>query len=373
MSPQLTCSCFTPSAASWRPAAARWWGALALQLVLQCFVSMPAWAQKTPGVSTSTAKATRATPSGKAKPNAAGTIDLYSGTIAVTTAKGTPRDVTAGMTIEVGDTIATEDDSEAHATMADGAYLAVRANSSIKIDAYAANGNAKDKSWIKLITGSLRTVTGWIAKSRPSAYRVTTSTATVGVRGTDHEVVFLSEEDAPTPEEAGTYNVVFQGATTLETASGSVDVNVGQAAFILPKTLTPQLYAEQIPAFLSRVRGQYDSDLLQHRGNIEDIMQRGLIDKGLMRNGQNLQDVFKSIGGEGGLPNSGRNGIEQRQIQGVQSEITKQIFGGGSDPNAPMTMPFGMSGPGNTNGPPPISIPSPGGGRGGAGMPFVPR
>jgi hypothetical protein len=38
-----------------------------------------------------------------------------------------PREITVGMTLEGGGTIDTKDDGEAHANMAGGAYLAVRA------------------------------------------------------------------------------------------------------------------------------------------------------------------------------------------------------------------------------------------------------
>ncbi len=355
----------------------RWWTAAALCMAL----FTPAWAQQP----AQAPKAASSTPA-SAKPQAAGTVDLLSGTVTVTTSRGTPRNITVGMAIEEGDTIATKEESEVHATMADGAYLAVRANSKIKITAYAANGNASDRSWIDLVTGSLRTVTGWIAKSRPKAYRIVTPTATVGVRGTDHEVVYLTEEEAETPEEAGTYNVVFEGATTLETPKGSVNVQVGQAAFILPKEAIPQLYARELPVFLVRARGQYDNDVVQHRINQDSIMQRGLIDRGLMREGQNLQDVFRRIGGEGFIPGASIPGSApgsrptaaqqeqrlQQQMRGAQSEIFKQTFGGPGNTKEPLPTPFGLPGAGNTNAPPPLSIPAPGGGSGGGGGGGVP-
>lgn len=338
------------------------------------------WAQPKPGNAAPKAPASRPAPNASSNYNstttsAIGTVDLLSGTVTVTSIKGVPRDTTAGMSLQVGDTIQTDEDSEAHATMVDGAYLAVRANSRLKITNYAANGNSRDTSWISLLTGSLRTVTGWIAKTRPKAYRITTPTATVGVRGTDHEVIFFTTEEAETPEEAGTYNVVYEGATTLETPQGSVEVVVGQAAYIPIDTFLPKVYTQQqMPIFLLRARGQYETDLLQHRSNQDSIMQRGLIERGLMREGQNLQDIFKNIGGDGYIPGAGSRLTpqqnQQRQMQGVQNEINKNVFGGPGNVNEPLPVPFGIPGAsGNRNGPPSVGVPSvPSGG----GMPSLP-
>ncbi len=301
-----------------------------------------------------------------------GTLDLLEGTVTVTSLKGSPRDTTLGMVLQAGDTIQTAQESEAHATMADGAYLAVRANTKIKITAYSANGNSRDQSWIDLITGSLRTVTGWIAKTRPKAYRINTPTATVGVRGTDHEVIFTSPEDADTEEEAGTQNVVYEGATTLETSKGKVDITFGQAAFIRPGEFIPQLYGKQLPVFLVRARGQFDNDVVVHRNNLDGFMQRSLIERGMMQDGQNLRDVFKRIGGADYLPGAGLSPQQnqQQQRQGIQSEILKNTFGGPGNVNEPLPVPFGIPGtPGAGGGGLGGGF---GGGGGGGGLPFVP-
>ena len=169
---------------------------------VSCFLTLAA-AQPNPAPKTTERAASKPAPAASANKSAlpagvVGTVDLLSGTVTVTTIKGVPRDITVGMSLEAGDVIKTFDESEAHANMADGAYFAIRANSTIKIAAYAANGNSRDRSWVDLVTGSLRTVTGWIAKTRPQSYRISTPTATIGVRGTDHEVIYFRAEDAQT-------------------------------------------------------------------------------------------------------------------------------------------------------------------------------
>ena len=358
----------------------------ALGILLTC-ISTATFAQTSPATqpapksaAQSPSKTAPATSANKSAPTAGtvGTVDLLSGTVTVTTLKGAPREIVIGMALEVGDVINTFDESEAHANMADGAYLAVRANSTIKITAYAANGNSLDRSWIDVVTGSLRTVTGWIAKTRPRGYRINTPTATIGVRGTDHEVIYLRAEDAETEAEAGTHNVVYEGATTMETPRGRVNINQGQAAYIPIDAFLPKIYVGPLPVFLVRARGQFDSDLVEHRNSLDSIMQRSLMERGLMRDGQNLQDIFKRMGGEGFTPGGGAGlapGLpgQNRAVQGVQSDILNQTFGGPGNTREPLPVPFGLPAAGNPNAPPPMGMPSLGAPGGGGGMPFVPR
>ena len=344
----------------------------ALIALLSLSISPLASAQTRP-----VARATSAAGANKSAlpPGVVGTVDLLSGTVTVTTLKGAPREMTVGMALQAGDTIKTAEESEAHANMADGAYLAIRENSIIKISAYEANGNRDDKSWIDLVTGSLRTVTGWIAKTRPKGYRINTPTATVGVRGTDHEVIYFRAEDAETEAEAGTHNVVYEGETTLATAQGRVNITQGQAAYIAIDGVAPTLYAGPLPVFLVRARGQFEGNVTEHRSSVDAIMQRSLMERGIMREGQSLQDVFRRMGGGGFGPGASGGQIpglpgQNRGVQGVQSDILNQTFGGPGNNREALPVPFGLpGGGGNPNAPPPMGMPSTGGG----GMPFMPR
>jgi hypothetical protein len=73
-------------------------------------------------------------------------------------------------------------------------------------------------------------VTGLIGKRNPQNFRIKTVTATIGVRGTDFEVVVVDKERSGA--EAGTYNKVFQGATFLDNNQGGrVEIGAGQVAF----------------------------------------------------------------------------------------------------------------------------------------------
>ena len=149
---------------------------------------------------------------------AAGNIDTARGEVSVLARDGAPRGVAKGDRVVEGETILTGPDGEVLLTTDDSGVLAIRPRSRLTIEAYKVNGNDKDAVILNLLRGSLRSITGWISKSAPKNYRVTTNTATVGIRGTDHEVAIVEEGD-----NAGTWNKVTEGATTLSSNAGSVE------------------------------------------------------------------------------------------------------------------------------------------------------
>jgi FecR protein len=149
---------------------------------------------------------------------AAGNVDTARGEVSVLSRDGSPRGVAKGDRVVEGETILTGPDGEVLLTTDDSGVLAIRPRSRLTIDTYKVNGNDKDSVVLNLLRGSLRSVTGWISKTAPKNYRVTTNTATIGIRGTDHEVAIVEEG-----ENAGTWNKVTEGATTLSSNAGSVE------------------------------------------------------------------------------------------------------------------------------------------------------
>ncbi len=157
---------------------------------------------------------------------AAGQIDLVEGNVSVTTAAGQLRIPGKGERIEAGDTISTGRGGEIHVHMDDNGLIAVRANTFLKIESYKAEGTKDDGAVFRLLRGSFRSITGWIGKNSPQRYAVLTPTATVGIRGTDHETMVVDDG-----AEAGTYDKVNTGETELVTPHGKVFIKPGHAAF----------------------------------------------------------------------------------------------------------------------------------------------
>jgi hypothetical protein len=183
--------------------------------------------------------------------HAAGQIDFIEGNVSVTTAAGQLRVPGKGENIETGDAIVTGRDGEIHVRMDDNALIAMRANTFLKIEAYRAEGGADDSAVFRLLRGSFRSVTGWIGKNNPKNYAVRTGTATIGIRGTDHEVLVVGEGEA-----AGTYDKVNTGETEMDTPVGKVSVLPGQAAFA-PKagSLPPRVLAA-VPALFAATKNE---------------------------------------------------------------------------------------------------------------------
>ena len=149
---------------------------------------------------------------------AAGNVDTANGDASVLSPGGTPRALAKGDRVVGGDTITTGSNGAVLITTDDSGVLAIRPRSKLTIEAYKVNGNDQDSVVLNLLRGSLRSITGWISKTSPKNYRVTTSTATIGIRGTDHEVAVgegADSVDGTSVDDVGTWNQVTEGATAL--------------------------------------------------------------------------------------------------------------------------------------------------------------
>ena len=226
-----------------RRRAFHWWIAIAGVLLCAAAVAQtPAPAASAPSARGSASGASSTadilTPAGK--------IDLVTGEVRIVRSGSAPRRVAVGDTVNEGDLLATGKDSEVHMTMQDSGYIALRASTRFKIVQYKADGGDDDKGVFSLLVGGMRSVTGWIGKYNQTAYQVRTPSATIGIRGTDHETRYIPEGSAD--GEAGTYDKVFAGGTTIQTSGGLADVAPNQAGFV-------SLRGRERPRVLDRVPG----------------------------------------------------------------------------------------------------------------------
>ncbi len=100
----------------------------------------------------------------------------------------TPRTLGRGLPLREGDRLTTSDGASAIIKLQDGTRMTVRPNSELVLQQYQFRENAPDNSMLmQLVRGGFRAVTGLISKSSPNAARVQTSTATIGIRGTDFD------------------------------------------------------------------------------------------------------------------------------------------------------------------------------------------
>ena len=156
-----------------------------------------------------------------------GEIEFMAGDVSVMNAKGELRVPARGQRVEPGDTVMTGRDGEVHLVMDDNGLIALRPGTRLKIELYTAGGGADDGVVLNLFRGTFRSVTGWIGKTNPTKYSIRTPSATIGIRGTDHEPMVIDEGP-----DAGTYDKVNSGGSTLTTSFGKVDIAPQQAGFV---------------------------------------------------------------------------------------------------------------------------------------------
>ncbi|MDT3735220.1 MAG: FecR domain-containing protein [Denitratisoma sp.] len=191
-------------------------------------------------------------PSTSASSNLAGKVELVEGDVTVTDRARQSRRVAVGSTVFEGESIATGQDGELHVSMEDGGFIAVRPNTKMSIAAYRAEGDDKDKGVFSLLQGTFRSVTGWIGKYNPRSYQVRTPTATIGVRGTDHEPLVIPE--GAKEGDPGSYDKVNVGGSYIQTRHGSIDVKPNQAGFAPLRGRPVPRILPQVPAFFKATR-----------------------------------------------------------------------------------------------------------------------
>ncbi len=124
---------------------------------------------------------------------ATGLVVASRGTV-IATSSTDSRELKQGNEIFVKDEIMTGPKSFAVLQFLDGAKVTVKPNSEMVIEDYVYNGNSDDKATLSLISGGLRVITGAMAKNNPQNYKVETSVALMGVRGTEFAIQLCSED-----------------------------------------------------------------------------------------------------------------------------------------------------------------------------------
>lgn len=211
------------------------------------------------------------TPPPASTPNSAGVVTLAEGGARLSHAGGAPQTAKVGDVVSEGDVLTTSKTGELHMVMQDTGFMALRPNSQLVVVNYKDDGGDDDKGVFKLLTGGLRSITGWIGRFNAPAYQVRTPTATVGIRGTDHETRVIPE--GSDEGEPGTYDKVFAGQTFIETADGGATaVAPDQAGFASAKPKDKPRLLAQIPGFFRP--GPHEADIAKKHAEIQ-----GLIDQ----------------------------------------------------------------------------------------------
>ncbi|MBV8658014.1 MAG: FecR domain-containing protein [Burkholderiales bacterium] len=187
---------------------------------------------------------------GLAHATVVGRIEAEGGQVERWGADGQPRTAHVFAHIEQGDLITTGPDGWVVLSMVDSASLTLKGNSRMRIGDYDFKPAEPKRSniFLELLTGSLRSITGLIGHSNPQAYLVKTPTATMGIRGTDHEILVITQPDElQTP--VGTYDHVYDGRTVMRTVAGSLELTAGETGVAHPDGRVPEHMSKQPAAY----------------------------------------------------------------------------------------------------------------------------
>jgi hypothetical protein len=165
---------------------------------------------------------------------------------------GTPRVAERGGELREGDTVVTGANALVQVRLADGGFLSIRADTETTLERFAYAGS-EDKSasmFVSLLKGGFRSVTGLIGQLNRAGYRVTTPSATIGIRGTDHEPFVVTPATAQALQmAAGTYDRVHSGQTFIQNRQGLTQfANPNQTLFVSDTSAPPRLLPTPPPA-----------------------------------------------------------------------------------------------------------------------------
>lgn len=166
-------------------------------------------------------------------------IDFATGGAVVAARDGAERPATKGAELDSGDTVRTND-GRVQLRFIDGAYVSLQPNTEFRINEFNFTGRADgtEKGLFGLTKGAMRTVTGLIGRINKDAYKITTPTATVGIRGTGGVIQVLFD--------GRTLVIGTSGIWLLVNQFGSLNVPAGTSG-LAPTDSAPQ-QSSQAPA-----------------------------------------------------------------------------------------------------------------------------
>lgn len=193
----------------------------------------------------------------------AGKFQFVYGDVAVTHADGSRTVPKKGDRLDEGDVVATGAMAQTQLVMNDGGLIAMRPDSRMRIEVFRFTGktDGSEQSVFGLLKGGFRAITGLIGRVNKDNYKIHTATATIGIRGTDHEALYIAP---PAPGETpigppGTYDKVNVGKTYLQTPSGRLELAANQVGFVPATVNAAPVRLPSIPDFLKSTPGTRQS------------------------------------------------------------------------------------------------------------------
>jgi len=156
----------------------------------------------------------------------AGIAQFIAGDVNVRSADGKTDALLKGKDIESGQAIVTGANGRAQVRFSDGGLISLQPNTEFKIASYVDKADPQqDRFLVDLLRGSMRAITGLIGKRNRANYKVTTTTATIGIRGSGFNVGYNPDGSLGVSAEKDAIEVCSGGVCVGVVAGESVRVN----------------------------------------------------------------------------------------------------------------------------------------------------
>ncbi len=159
-------------------------------------------------------------------------VDFATGDVKALTPDGRSRTLDKGAEIASGEMIDTGN-GRAQVRFTDGAQVSLQPQTQFRIDDYRFSGKAdgSEKGFFSLLKGGLRTITGLVGRNNRDNYKVTTTVATIGIRGTEYTVAYGNSITATTGD----------GIIELCNAAGCLVLHSGETGHVTDGNTSPVL------------------------------------------------------------------------------------------------------------------------------------
>lgn len=169
----------------------------------------------------------------------------------------TARFITKGDALNQGDVITTSPSGYAVIGLKDGSKVTLRPDTAFAIDKYN-DAEGQESGLFRLLKGGMRTLTGLVAKRKPNAVQFSTTTATIGIRGTSFDARLCgddcSQETRAIAQRSKAPEIVarvaaFSGTSTVTGVDGTSRPVVERMALVSGESVRTEKGAHVVLAF----------------------------------------------------------------------------------------------------------------------------
>ncbi len=163
---------------------------------------------------------------------AAGSVIVGVGQLTARNTNGVERPLRRRSSVYAGDTILVGSNAFVQLRFSDGGLVSLRRNSEFRIDKYQFKGeeDGSENLFFSLLKGGLRTLTGRIGKKNKRKYRMNTTVATIGIRGTHYYLVMHNGH---------LYGMVVEGGVSADNNGGSGEFGAARYFYVADANTAP--------------------------------------------------------------------------------------------------------------------------------------